>query len=168
MANLVVCGTPEFDEACGAGVRACYVGKQWRITGLTSEQGQALNGKLADCVGVTFQTAGIDDGKEADFRLHLSLRQGEKGKRKVFKVKNANVFEPGKGPSQPPVCMPTSQERMRLIRIARQAIERTRDEAREGGDSRPDWLYRKDQMERCLRVFHQGVPKKTVVFDKYV
>ena len=156
MAKLCVGGTKEFDDVYRAGLRETYVGKQWHITGLTSERGQAFNGKSAECVGVTFQTAGIRDGKDVDIRLHLALSQGKKKKRQVFKVKISNVMKPGDSPCQPPLCMPTSKERMRLIRIARQGIERTRDELKEGSDGRPDWLYRKDQMERCLEAFGRG------------
>jgi hypothetical protein len=164
---MITGGTPEFEKYAEQVARAQYVGKAWRLSGLESERGRALNGKVCDCIGLTSCETTSGSGMFS-CRLNVVVRLNDVGdankaasptaKSKAIKVKISNIIKvDSDSQDQQHGDAPQlgAKKRARVIELAEHQMHQTRSEA--GGQTdRPDWVHRSAMMEQCLQAFKQG------------
>lgn len=161
---MITGGTPEFENYVEQVARTTYVGKAWRLSGLESERGRQLNGKICDCIGLTPCTTTSGSGMFS-CRLNVVVRNdaddateaaSPTAKCKAIKVKISNIISVSQdqqhGHAPQALC---AKKRGRVIKLAEHQMHRTRSDA--GGQTdRPDWSHRSAMMEQCLQAFKQG------------
>jgi hypothetical protein len=130
-----------------------YVGKQWRISGLTSARGMEINGLLGTCEGFDHFP---------DLRLHLRVA----GFDTVFKVRFANISDPQVRPPSEPNSVANldmrgsgDMDRATILRVARTQFDgRTAHDHIRGHATvtRLDMRHRASRLLECLNSLEQG------------
>lgn len=127
-----------------------YVGKEWLVSGLTSEKGLQLNGKLGVCEGFDPMPAG---------RLHMRIGGT------VVKLKIGNILNPDTAPAEPTsvtgvdLGSGSEIERETILRISRtrydgQTVRQHIESAATA--ERPDMRYRAKRLVALLDKFEEN------------
>ncbi len=124
-------------------LRRC-IGRRFVLTGLQSERGQEINGKLATVIG--FEA-------EPEVRLHVKVPSHPKVPNRTFKVRYGNLLVPDSemtlgGRLDGPL-------RENVLRIGRDALPQLFQNVG-NGDNRPDWGHRAQRLQDAVAAWEKG------------